>query len=427
MSARIMKFDANVRFLSRLCLVLIVAFLMAEGNPARAETRSVSCDTGGLISTELALFADKHASNVLDVTGTCDDESVRILNFDNLTIRGAGGSVANITLPVTACGDAAAPGLAGVSPVSIVNSHNISLVRLTITGGGGFGGISIGDSAVFARAVTVQQNLEGGIQVIQGGHLVMFALTLAEKNVIQNNCRRGVTVGYGANVTIQSHAEIKNNQGDGLVAEGKLTLEACCDFDGVSPAGQIVVESNGEAGIGAEGGIVELDAHPNGTSQPSEIRIRDNGLWGVVAGPGSVFMDGNIIVEHNGLDPSAGGEGFFAAFPAGVGMGFGSKLVMFNGPQILNNLGAGIRADLQTIVNLGIPAVIPGPHVFPTLTVNGNTEGGVVLTNMSIATLGAGTVVTGNTGSDVSCDSISNLTGVLTGVGITKCANTPKK
>lgn len=124
-------------------------------NGGSLQTLTVDC-TGsaqtvspfGKLSTALAAITDRNGPNTINISGTCNAESVAIIGFNRLTIAGP----ATLSRPSGAV-------------LSVVNSRNVVLNGLTISGGAG---LAISASGVGLRGITVQG--AGGIGVsVDGG------------------------------------------------------------------------------------------------------------------------------------------------------------------------------------------------------------------------------------------------------------------
>jgi len=399
-----------------LLLVVGIAMLFAPAG-ARAETLTADCGTAiatpphyTTVTAALAAFVDSTVRNTLIINGTCHNESVpglidgiRIDGFSRLTVR-AGGSGATLShdsgLP---CAPTAPFSNFSTIPVlTIVDSHQLIVEgfgtnaggpgvnggRLFITGGNG---ISIEDSSVTFRGVTIDNSRGSAIGVGNGSSVSLQGNRsnppVNTENFLQNNCGPGVGTSPGSSANLSGWNTIQNNQGGGAGGNGRVSINAGLDSGGNQTT--ILIQNNqGPAGGANTGGFLSLG--------------------------------GNVIVQNNALNPDV------TMYPAGMRaalVAYSQGIVFVNGQvQILNNQGPAIWADLQSVVRLGPPVIVPPPP--PNLTVSGNTGGGLKLTHMSVAQSSSIAVMTGNTGSDASCDTSSLIYGDVTGISVMKCSNT---
>src|SRR5262249_30111490 len=125
------------------------------------------------ITVGLTLLGDVRPA-VLLISGTCH-ENVVITSLDRITLQG------NPTATVDGGNDP------NVGTVEIADSQDISLVNLTITGGGeGVG--CFGQSLCRLHQTTVQNSLADGVGVGTGSHVQLV------DTVIQNNSDVGLAV-----------------------------------------------------------------------------------------------------------------------------------------------------------------------------------------------------------------------------------------
>ncbi len=176
------------------------------------------------IAAGLSLLTDARPA-VLFITGTCHEDVV-IAGLDRVTLQGN---------PAATIDGGSDP---SVGTVEISDSNDISLVNLTITGGGeGVG--CFGQSLCRLFQVTVQNSLADGIgvgnncflglldSVIQNnsdvgillgaGHVAFFG------GVVSGNSSHGVIVGNGGSLglgggTVYADVSIQNNGGNGITA-----------------------------------------------------------------------------------------------------------------------------------------------------------------------------------------------------------------
>ena len=375
----------QVLLLKRLLLLIgTVVVLALAPSAAHAADVSVGCPRAPLGPyTYTSMFAaldklDPSVPNTITVKGICHDEpglagpGVQIVGFENLTIQTGPGEEARISENQTSCVSTPVD-RANAPALAITDSHGLRLIGLIISGGRG---VQINESSVTGFGLTVENSFGNGITVNAGSTLRLSGMLgdFHLPNIIQNNCGTGINVSYGSTLDLNFGSTV---QGNGL-------------------------------GLGVQG-----SANLNATADPSEqIRIQNNRGFGIAAS-GRVTFAGQVIVENNSVDPSA-------VFPAGVFVFGGEIHVNSSGLRILNNHGPGIWTLLQSTVRLGNP----NPSTPADITISGNTEEGLRLTQMSMGWSFAGSAISGNTGAGVTCDVTSYLFGNVTGISANKCSNT---
>lgn len=234
---------------------------------------TVDCSTGAKIQTAINAAV---AGDIIVVLGVCvenisvPDEAVRITIDGQGTgaIRGASAGAATIT----------------------VLGRNITIKRLTITGGRQ--GISVlrGGSALI-DGNTIQQAVGNGVSILQNGHARLVSNTIQLNglagigvlessiarigfldtggpvlpNVIRGNGAEGVGVFRGSSATILGNY-ITDNNGPGVLVSGTSNgLLAGNHIDSNNGDG-VAVRQNSDVQLGEEGGIFDP---PNETTKPN--------------------------------------------------------------------------------------------------------------------------------------------------------------
>jgi hypothetical protein len=321
--------------------------------------------------------------------------------------------------------------------INISGADDVSLVHLALSGGAI--GLDVSNNAVVAAyGVVAEGNSDDGIKVQSGAHLTMG------EGGSQNNGRRGLWVLTNASANVCGQASwlqnkplvisgngregISNHRGDfegwmGIVVQnnggwgfvsfgGDSVLGSCC-------GGETIVDGNQEGGVFlSEGSEISLFGHTT---------IRNNGSIGVyVEGTGHATFyesgDNAVVVEGHsevGVNVTAGSQASFhgahkirgngaAAQPWSAGLrvdgnsqAFLEKGVFVNRPEVTGNTGPGVFVDLGS----GLDA--------PSAIFQGNTAEAVRVRHLSVAHLGASTVL-GNTRPLV-CDNTSLVVTDLVG------------
>lgn len=360
------------------CVLLLIATatVLAPTN-VQAVDVTVGCagaPAGLTYSTITAALATLNPSvpNTIFVQGTCTNEDLQIIGFNQLTIQAPGGITATIEQDQTPCDMSPSTDHANLPVLTIIDSHQINLRRLVIRGGSG---VSIDDSSVTTIGVTVEKSI--GVFGIATNNASRLALTGGvTPNFIQDNCGTAIGVSLASTVNLSSDNTIRNNR-QGLSVNGRATLNA--------GAGAILIEFNQQQGV-------------------------------IIQEQGRVDINGQVIVQNNATNPITTRD------RAAVVIGKGGTLnVNGSGLQIMNNNGPGIWAYMLSKVQLG--PLSGGANI----TISGNREEGLRLTQMSVGWSFAGSTITGNTGADVTCDKTSLLFGDVEGISVNKCAHTERE
>ncbi len=261
------------------------------------------------------------------------------------------------------------------------DSTNIVLRRLAIRGGFG---VRIDRSTVRTDTdITIEDSRGNGLGV-SGGSVVTVGNSGSDTaNLIQNNCGRGASTGFGSSLSFRGTTTIQSNR-NGVHAR--------------------------------EGGLVRLSPGTDETDTPNEMLIQDNELRGVSAvGLSRVTISGRVIIKDNSGLPSDD-----PAFPfrAAVRVRFGGVLAITGNrddpgrrPIIEDNDGPGVLADVQAKVFLSYT------------NIHDNQEGGLFLLHDSVAESFEGNIMSGNGIADAKCDKTSLLFGDLSGIDKVKCSS----
>lgn len=384
--------------LGAIALVLLVHPPSAQ---AQSQTRNAVC-SGATAPTDPGVTnyfslgsalggLPTNSSHAIYVLGTCA-EVINLNNFQNLSIRKhPSAAVAEIVPP------AGAPTTCGSGYSSLITFNNTSgtqLENITVTGGRG---LRVSNSTVTLAGVTVQNSLGDGINLLTGSKITLDGP--AGQNFVTSNCGNGITAGSGSAVDVRGNNDITDN--------GGAAVQSSAASVNVFGGGGTVTIARNSFGIRVNPGSAVSVLAPVGT-----ILIDGNKHYGISVVQGAaITMFGNVIVQGNMAAPTLS---FVIAHPAGIYAEYGAILNIFAGVKVQGNFGAGIAAHMKGIVGLGNAA--------PGITVSGNTGGGLVLTQSSIAESFPGNVFSGNTGADASCDNSSELVGDVTGIGVVNCA-----
>ena len=371
--------NPSATILKYVFLVIAAVMILASAN-VQAATVTVGCvgaPAGLTYPTITAALATLNPSvpNTITVQGTCTNQDLQIIGFNQLTIQAPGGSVATIEQDQTPCDTSPSPPHANLPALTIIDSHQIILRRLVIRGGSG---VSIDDSSVTALGVTVEGSRASAIRLNNASMLTLSGG--ATPNFIQDNCSTAIAVSLGSTVSLVSHNTIRNNL-QGLLVSGRANLTALPDAIG---SAEILIEFNQQQGV-------------------------------IIEEQGRVDINGQVILQNNATNPVTTRD------RAAVIIGKGGTLnVNGSGLRIMNNNGPGIWAYMLSKVQLG--PLSGGANI----TITGNGEEGLRLTQMSVGWSFAGSTISGNTGADATCDKTSLLFGDVSGISVIKCAHTER-
>ena len=362
-----------IRSQIRLAVGLIVTASLLWQTSAQAAVVNVNCGGGGKFTTIAAALTslDRSVSNTIQITGTCD-ETVTVRNFAGLTLQGAAGQTA-VLRGSTTC-DASIP---RIPALTVLESSDIVLRDIAIWNGDG---LALEHSRVKLDGnVKVKWSCTFGVDTGRGSFLELSAPDPGHPNIIEQNNAFGIYARFGSEVVFQGQNEIRN-QGTGIIVHQGSRIES----NGSADRGVLLIENNG-AGISVVGQSV-ADIFGGAT-------IRNNKRPGIEA----------VQDAHVCLMATAGGT-----------------------PEVSNNSGPGIVADTQAKV------ILLGSRIA------GNGKEGVRLLHMSVGRArpqqvsgsSVSNTISGNVGSDASCDSTSMIFGDFAGIGLLKCSNAeedPKK
>jgi hypothetical protein len=148
-----------------------------------------------------------------------------------------------------------------------------------------------------------------------------------------------------------------------------------------------VLRNNGTVGLQVDGASVLVNGTPDG------MDIEGHSISGVqIIGSAVVTFDGAHKIEANGS----------ASWTSAINLSGGS-LFLSNGVQILNNTGTGVSSDFNGHV-----------QVDGSVTVSGNSAGGMRLKHMSVGNITAPY----KSSQPIACDRSSLVFGNLTGLNV---------
>ena len=420
--------SASSRHLFLVVFVLGLTIAVMPGTARANSTVTVDCDNPAAqyhtITSALASFTSLTDVNMINVTGTCNQEGtairhmgvlvtplqytgLQIAAFTQLSITaGVGG--ANISFYQIPCGTP-------TNGVNLFANPAVSMTNAVVKLSGplvisGSGGISLTNSTLTLGGVTVSGSWTSGINVPTGSSVTLQGHFGSNSNVTPNtisyNCGQGINAGGSVSILAQNYIGYNGTQG--LNVNGVANLNTAAGLPG-----QITIEQNGGTGV-TVGGNVSFNATADATGQ---LLIQNNAAAGVQVRGGTANFNGQTIVQGNG----AGGPGIFIL--GGINASAGARInVNTDGLQVVGNNGIGINVDIQSSALLG-PATGTGANI----TVSGNTGGGMLLNHLSLAQSWAGTTMSNNTGYDVNCgDGSSIFFGVTTGIAKTTACGAPK-
>ena len=393
-----------------LLVSLLVSMLMSSGT-ASAEFVIVECggntdtslDTkvfGDLQSAINYLHDDPELNHIIEVTGECSFlggtdgngnqiwNSFTVSDFVNLTIRAPLGETATLSQPVVTCDQTPLEAEVNIRGVLVISdSRFVRLLRLTIDGGQGVG---VNDSRVeFRGGVVVMNSRGGGVGV--GGEAGSF-LSLSnpndgpspgspqEPNEVGNSCGDGINVADTSSASVGGESRIHDNEGFGIFTtnSGRINLGGLSIVEG-NRLGGMALAFAARGGVGGQA-IIRNNGNNTDTTHP-RYRFR-SGI--------NAYFGSNLTITGPRPDPVTG--------------------VPIPGPTIENNTGPGVLVDVNSNVLLR------------NARIQENSGGGLELIHQSVAEFEPeDTILSGNTGGDIHCDSSSLAFGDLSGVGINQC------
>ncbi|MEP7354849.1 MAG: hypothetical protein ABI824_16590, partial [Acidobacteriota bacterium] len=338
---------------------------------------------------------------------------------------------ANLTAPVVACTSAAPVGAFSGTIFTILDTRNITLRRLNISGGVG---VFMQDSRGTFSSVNINGSRSEGLSVQGASSLTLMGGTLsgpspgvfeATPNTVTNSCGNGINVGPGASVVFAMLGTISGNAGAGVIVNGgTFAASGCCVVENV---GSVVIENN-RAGIsvGVSGGSASVNGGSTCSGSPGTAAIRNNKEWGVIAsGPSFFGLNGMVTLEGNQSAPTSATA---LAYRSAIYGNYGATIFVTPGAVIrTTNAGAGVIVDAQSKLRLGSlpPSLPPGAPctqpTYPNASITMNGDDGIRATNLSFMEILSTTNVMSNAGKDAKCDDTSVLSGIKSGVGSNKC------
>jgi hypothetical protein len=321
----------------------------------------------------------------------------------------------------------------GAAVVTVSGPVDVSLVHLSLSGGSR--GLAMdGNAFVTTYGVIAEQNGDVGIDVTGGSSLAM------NEGGTRNNGGDGLVITRGGNANLFGAADwlrntplvisgngrvgvrmdrsqlwvisgvvIEGNQGWGLLTYGGDTsFGGCCGPESVvrdNAGGAFLTEGseasfwgrtsfreNGPFGVWVEAGS-HATFYESGGGQSSHVTVEGHQEIGVNVTSGSqASFHGANKIRNNGV----------ASTPWSAGLRVDGRSSAFfdqgpgSGPtEISGNVGAGILLDLGA----GLDA--------PQVMVRNNRQFGVRILHQSIALLGAGAGLPGNSSGPVACDATS--------------------
>jgi hypothetical protein len=430
---RDMKVNANTRWTLRLfSLFSLLGSLMFPGG-ARAANVAVDCSgqtPGAFTSVQAALDSlDVTGPHTIVVTGMCT-ENISIFRRQHIAIFSPSGQTATISAANTA----------GIV-VHIFASQDITLANLVLQGGGT--GLLVNEgSGVQLQNSTIQNNSGAGVGVQIGS-----VLTMDTSNTIQNNGGAGLFDNSNSSVTVSTlpgqQIKILSNRGSGITIDGSYLQVNFGSLDVENNGGAAIQQTGGRLRVFGgqsanvfQGNGVGINIFNSGSATFSgKNTIRNNGEVGLqilgssVAFNGSVLSDGtlnatvierhsilgvNVVrmgeltmsgphqVQNNG-DPAAD-----STLRGGIRL-VRSSVTLAGGADVSNNIGPGIRADQNS------------GFLLTNVTVNGNTEQGVLVGRQSVGGFTQPLSIAGNGAASVACDTTSLLFGDLSGIDNLDC------
>lgn len=339
----------------RVACIATLALALCIARTAAAETRSVDCGAGGNVNSELALFADRNAVNVLNVSNICDPV-VNITGFNNLTVQG--------------------PGTLTHRGVNIVNSQNIVLKNLLIKFDpvtAPFGTVSLAQAGVSFDNVAVEDS-QANHGVIVGPLSALAIAGTGNSSHITNHGGSGIFVNGGSagvrNVVITGNGQNPGNgsQRNGITVANGGSLVLGNRVGG--SATNVDISSNVRSGVRIDGGWLDTDAE---TNNGATVHVHHNGDVGFELNAGDSHINGNIVVDNNN------GQCFDPDTPCQVSA-FGGSVNVEDGVQVQGDFF--VAANAAVIVDPGAG----DPVTITTLSLHLGTVG-IIVPAVNITTL----------------------------------------
>lgn len=364
-----------------LCAFPVTA-VVAQPTP----TITVNCTLGQSLNATLSKLPKQVPMTVM-VKGTCT-EYVTINGFDGLTLKGLpgatlqqpgttpGGGVAVYVVLIEASRSITIDGFAIHSRPSALggigigrNSIDVQLRNLAMDGGASFGFITYEESQVSLARVTAN-NL---------GYAVLGAFDVSDVHIESSSFAggtAGIVAGTG-HVTVQTTTIRNMWTGISVINHGEVDIQSFNSYYPISLPTDVVIDNISHRAVEIMGGA-HLDLGD------TKLRITNAGQQ-YDSGSAAIWMtDASSLSDPNGHLSISGSQG--------------------QGILVSNNSHATLTGSAVT----------------------GGSHGGLVVTNLSTASIGSGNqTLFGGNATDVFCDSRSIITGGanFAGAPITTCSN----
>ena len=360
-----------------LAAIASAALFVSATSVFAQQTRVVNCNTGQSINHALATL-DNLVPATVTVQGTCT-EYVLVDGFDNLTLTGMPGATLQQpntnppTLPayvlsIKASTNVTVSGLAVRTLPSLPNALLSSVgigggsnqVRLQdVTTDGSWGIIAYEASQVWLVRVTVN---------ITSGYAAITAFDKSDVHIVDGLIERPANSNFNAGV---------------LAASGHVTMQGMTIRD---------MQQSININSGGDVDLVNFDPTAAGIDVTVDNPSGTNFNGAVVTDSSSLNVGSAKLRINNAGQPYGGDTG-------AVFISNGSTLDANTNLVISNSRGQGVIVSNDSHAQLGGSSITGGAH------------GGLVVMNLSTASVNFGpTTITGN-GTDVFCDSQSRITG----------------
>lgn len=365
------------------------------------------------------------------VSGACM-ESVFISDRDRVTIEG-------VTIG------------ASINDVTITSARSIVLSNLVIANGLGLPidiGVSIRNSEVELLNCTIEFSTRDGVRISHNSHVTIEDTTIRDNGanglVIESDSSVATGFGGATNITNNSFsfslgsAGIQVNNGSLLVG-GNLTVDSN-GRDGLNlgMGSRVTIGSGDSSNSFSNNARQGVSVHTGSTIIVSgDNTIANNGRNGVLVFEGGTarFIFGRAVIEGNAR------WGVFAALDSGVRFLLGTHQIRFNGvPEfgggvlVSNNSSflAQTGTDISNNTGVGVTVDIDASASFQGVTINNNSEQGVLLSHIAVAEFFLGqpaalTTISSNGTADLACDDTSLAFGDLTGIVVNTCKELVKE
>lgn len=366
---------------------LFAVFLVLFAVAATAATVSVDCNAAQTINGALSGL-DNQGPHTINVSGNCH-ESVLIFQRERVAILGAPGTTLT-------------PPLATSRAFNINNATSVTIDGFAITGGRGV--VISANSTANLSNLAIQNSGASGLTITDGSRVNASVLH------ISGSTRAGIALSLDSSLFLDT-STIENNGASGIsVTNARLQVFG---GDG-TPGTESYIRNNGNNGIGASGGYVEVD---------DDVRIQNNGASGILAIHAmSFFMVGAGLIE------GSGGNGIYVGETSHGEIG--GVTVRNNGTNTASTSG---RDGVHVVENSEF-------YLDGGVTINGNAGHGVSIDYASmLSSVGGNTIsnnggdgafihangtghwlvtdtITGNSDAAIVCDPTSLVTGDISGV-----------